>query len=51
MSVYVYSVLKCLNSYFADEEHVNVKVSIKAPRAIGETVKIKCDITLQNLHK
>lgn len=49
--VCVYSGFKCLNSYFADEEHVKMKVSIKAPRAVGETVKIKCDITLQNLQK
>lgn len=49
--VCVCSVFKCLNSYFADEEHVKMKVSIKAPRAVGETVEIKCDITWQNLPK
>lgn len=48
MYMCVHSVFKCLNSYFADEEHVKMKVSIKAPRAAGETVKIKCDIRLQN---
>lgn len=48
MYVCVHSVFKCLNSYFADEEHVKMKVSIKAPRVVGETVKIKCDIRLQN---